>query len=239
MPQLQPGQVVPGQGQAPKLYGTEKPQNNVPFQEKLMQLFKPQEFVTIKNVTDEPLYWQYMPADNETENFSEDGMQRMITREAPEMWYIPAGEVEVVIGASAYRALDVMYKAYMANSTLRKYRDPSSQMYDEKGQHLPRNFNYADGGAQDNFIEIAYLGKATPTFGVQPVAAAPQPAFANPEPLNTSNPTPTHVDPTVPVPKTTDGAPLVEPTYAQPDADVTETAAKKAKELTNAGGNKK
>jgi hypothetical protein len=30
-----------------------------------MRLFKPQEFVTIKNIDDEPLYWQYMPADGE------------------------------------------------------------------------------------------------------------------------------------------------------------------------------
>lgn len=237
MPQLQPGQIIPGQGEAPKLYGTDKPQNNIPFQEKLMGLFKPQEFVTVKNITDEPITWQYMPADNEEEKFSEDGMQRMIMRENPEMWYIPAGGTEVLVGANAYRALDVIYKAYMATSTLKKYRDPSSQLYDKEGQHLPRNFNYADSGAQDTFIEKAYLGKAIPTFGDQQlpvsVAAPTEQATAGqvvpqPEPVE---------DPTIPKPKTTEGAPLVPVTYAEPDADIAE-AAKKAKELTNAGAKK-
>lgn len=163
MPQIQPIDLSQ-QNNGPQLYGTDKPQNNVPLQQKLFDLFKPQEFVTIMNIDDEPLYWQYMPLERETETFSEDGMQRMINRGEPEMWMIAPGETEVIVGESAYRALDTLYKNVTAKSTLARFSDPSSPLYDEKGKHLPKNFNFADSGAQDAFIKRAYLGKAIPTF---------------------------------------------------------------------------
>jgi hypothetical protein len=234
MPQIQPGQVTPGQNGAPKMYGVDKTENTVPFQEKLMRLFKPQEFVTIKNIDDAPLYWQYMPADNEQENFSEDGMQKMINRDAPEMWVINPGEVEVLVGASAYRALDTLYKNYTAKRTLKKFADPTQPQFNENNEHLPKNFNFADGGAQDDFIALAYLGKAQPVFGPQqpaPEAFAP-PVAAQPAPQ--AAPAPQVADPTVPVPNTTDGAPLAPVTYAEPDAP----APAPQKELTNAGTSK-
>jgi hypothetical protein len=239
MPQLQPGQVQPGQDNAPKLYGLEKTENAIPFQERLMRLFKPQEFVTIKNVDDEPCYWQYMPAENEQENFSEDGMQKIITRSNPEMWVIQPGETEVLVGANAYRALDVMYKAYTAKSTLRKFKDPTQPQFNEKNEHLPKNFNFADGGAQDRFLDIAYIGKATPSF--QPTAVAQ--ATTVPQMAMTSAPTQSDVapmngqmdDPNAPKPKTTEGAPLKAPEYADPDKEATN----KAKELVNASTTKK
>jgi hypothetical protein len=224
MPQIQPGQVALGQDGAPKLYGVDKVENTVPFQEKLMRHFKPQEFVTIKNIDDEAVYWQYMPADNEQENFSEDGMQRQINREAPEMWVIQPGETEVLVGASAYRALDVMYKNFTAKSTLRRFSDPSKPQFNEKNEHLPKNFNFADGGAQDAFIERAYLGKAMPSFGAQQQPVVAQPQVAAPAP-------------TAPVsaPAEPVGAPVAPVTYAEPDKDTVN----KAKELTNAGSAKK
>jgi hypothetical protein len=188
MPQLQPGQITPGQNGAPKLYGLDKTENTIPFQERLMRLFKPQEFVTIKNIDDAPIYWQYMPIENEQESFSEDGVQRQILREAPEMWMIPAGKTEVLVGASAYRALDVMYKNVTSKKTLRRFADPTAPQFNEKNEHLPKNFNFADGGAQDAFLEQAYLGKATPSFqnaqpveSSQPVASQPQPSYAQPD----------------------------------------------------------
>lgn len=228
MPQIQPGQVTPGVDGAPKLYGTDKTDNTVPFQQKLMDLFKPQEFVTIKNIDDAPVYWQYMPVDNENESFSEDGMQKQVNRGLPEMWVIEPGQVEVLVGASAYRALDVMYKNVTAKKTLRRYKNPDSQVYDETGNHVPRNFNFADGGTQDLFIEQAYLGKAVPSF--QNFAPAEQPAVAAPvaaRPQVQAQPMTAPVDPTIPKPKTTEGTPVAPVTYAEPDLDETINAAKK------------
>lgn len=233
MPQVQQGQLTPGVDGAPKLYGLDKTENTIPFQERLMRLFKPQEFVTIKNIDNEAVYWQYLPADNEVENFSEDGVQRQIMREAPEMWVILPGETEVLVGASAYRALDVMYKNYTAKSVLKKFKDPTAPQFSEDNQHLPKNFNFADAGAQDAFIEMAYIGKAQLAFSNQPVApAVPQPTGAEATP--TTQAAPMLEDPTIPKPKTTEGAPLQPVTYAEPDAP-----AKPAKELVGNGNTKK
>lgn len=240
MPQIQPGQAIqPGQSGAPKLYGTEKVENTVPFQEKLMRLFKPQEFVTIKNIDDEPIYWQYMPIENEQVGFSEDGMQKITTREDPEMWVIMPGETEVIVGGSAYRALDVMYKAWTAKSTLKKFKDPTQPQFNENNEHLPKNFNFADSGAQDRFLELAYIGKATPSFGQvapaqpeglttqpsQPMAMTSAPTQADIAPMNGQ------MDDEGPKPKTTEGAPLKQPEYAQPDGP-------SKKETANAGAKK-
>jgi hypothetical protein len=237
MPQIQPGQVQPGQGGAPKLYGTEKIENSIPFQERLMRLFKPQEFVTIKNIDDEPIYWQYLPADSEQESFSEDGMQKMISREQPEMWMIPAGETEVLVGASAYMALDVMYKNVTAKKTLKRFADPTQPQFNEKNEHLPKNFNFADGGLQEAFLQQAYLGKAVPTFAgmeAQPPVEATVPA-----PIDTAAVQPVDapvasqpsapIENDLPKPKTTIGAALAPVEYADPDAP-----AKPAKETLGA-----
>lgn len=218
MPQLQSGQLTPGQDGAPKLYGVDKQQNNVPFQEKLMQLFKAHEFVSIKNIDDEPVYWQYLPDSSEQVDFSEDGLQKIISREQPEMWVIGPGETEVLVGASAYRALDVMYKNVSAKKTLKRFRDPASPMFDKEGQHMPKNFNFADAGAQDEFIKQAYLGKAIPSFS-QSASVPAVPAASVPSspvvPVQNAQP----IDNDAPKPKTTEGAPLAPVAYAQPDAE--------------------
>lgn len=220
MPQIKPGQVTPGQDGAPKLYGAEKVENSIPFQERLMRLFKPQEFVTIMNIHDEPIFWQYMPIENEEIGYSEDGMQKITTRQDPEMWQINPGDTEVIVGGSAYRALDVMYKAWTANSTLKRFSDPSAPQFNEKNEHLPKNFNFADGGAQERFIELAYLGKATPSFQAQEaVTTAP----ASQPMAMTSAPTQTDI------------APMT----GQMDDENTKVLKGDKKELTNAGTSKK
>lgn len=252
MPQVQTGQLTPGQDGAPKLYGVDKQENTIPFQEKLIRLFKAHEFVTIKNIDNEPVYWQYMPDSGEQVDFSEDGLQKHISREQPEMWMINPGDVEVIVGASAYRALDVMYKNVTSKRVLNRFKDPNSQVYDEKGQHMPRNFNFADAGAQDAFIQQAYLGKAQPTFAQNSVAA-PAPA----EPLPTSVPngpaapnnqviataetapgvkpmTAQPINNDAPKPKTTEGTPVAPVTYAEPEEQPAPNPMNAAKKLVKA-----
>lgn len=216
MPQIQPGQVQqPGVDGAPKLYGVDKVENTIPFQERMIRLFKAHEFVTVKNIDDEPIYWQYMPQEAEEINSTDDGLQQIVTRDAPEMWVINPGETEVLIGASAYRCLDVMYKNVTAKKTLRRFKDPNKQVYDETGQHQPRNFNFADGGAQEDFLKQAYLGKAQLAFAPQtpvmptvaPVAAAPAAPAVQQQPVDE-----------VPQPRVPEGAPLAPVAYAEPDA---------------------
>lgn len=234
MPKVDTSQVQPGVNGAPQLYGTQKVENTVPFQEKLMRLFQPQEFVTIKNIDDAPVYWQYLPVEAEDISYDQSGLQKQVTRQDPEMWVIEPGQTEVLVGASAYRALDVMYKNWAAKSTLRKYKDPTSQLYDEKGSHLPRNFNFADGGAQDDFIRQAYVGKAIPTFGAVPQLTVQDRPVVTPEevakqPVVTTSEQNPNIKPMTaeePAPKTTEGAPLAPVTYADPDMETATSSAK-------------
>lgn len=242
MPQLKSGQIAPGQNGAPKLYGVGKNENSIPFQERLMRLFKAQEYVTIKNVDTEPCYWQYMPQESEHEAFSEDGMQKIITRETPEMWMIMPGDTEVLVGASAYRALDVMYKNYTSKATLKRFRDPTSPTYDESGKHLPKNFNFADGGSQDSFIELAFIGKAQMVFESQPAGVAPPVAPASPAPEVPETAAPVETPPAddlSPKPKTTDGAPLETPQYAQPEDEQLASDKPKIKSMKEVSGGPK
>lgn len=213
MPQLQKGQLQPGQNGAPKLYGVDKVENTIPFQQRLFERFKPAEYVTVKNITGEAIYWQYMPQDGEEIQFSEDGYQRQIYRQEPEMWMIEAGQTEALVGASAYLALDTMYKKWAADSILKRFKDPSSPNYDERGQHLPKNFNYADAGMQEDFINQAYLGKATLAFNTSEGEETPPPAPAAEPPRNT----------------------LDTQTYATPDNASSDNAPSAKKVLANAG----
>lgn len=162
MPQLSPMQVQAGQAGTPEIYGKGQQTDNVPFQDRVAKLFKPTEYVEIKNIDDEPLYWQYMPTDNEQIDFTEDGTQTIVTRKDPEMWMIPAGKTEPIIGASAYRALDTLYKQMAAKKVLSRFADPAKGEFDATGTHVPRNFNFSDGGAQERFLKEAYVGKANP-----------------------------------------------------------------------------
>jgi hypothetical protein len=212
-----------------------------------MRKFKAQDFVTIKNVSDRPVYWQYIPLEGEQESFSEDGMQKHITRQTPEMWYIPAGETEVLVGESAYLCLDVMYKQIAVDSTTKKFRDPTSPLFDANGQHLPKNFNFSDSGLQDDVIKAAYLGKATPVFeSYVPVAEGnktTQPQIS-PEIPNPSSDdqikTPTTAPNGQPAPEIDTGSSRTWPapaasttTYAEPDIETP------VKELSNAGSTKR
>lgn len=234
MPQLQKGQTTPGANGAPELYGTQKVENTIPFQERLMRLFKAQEFVTIRNIDDEPLYWQYMPTDGETENMSEDGMQKQIYRTDPEMWTMGPGDVEVMVGANAYRALDVMYKNVTAKKTLAMFKDPSAPQFNEKNEHLPKNFNYADGGLQDAFIKKAYLGKAMPTFAGQAAVETPSVgASVIGDAFEVATPPVAPPNDELPQPKTTEGAPLAPVAYADPD-NAAPSLVKSAKETFSA-----
>lgn len=171
MPIVQNNQMQNGAG-APQPYGVQTVENTIPFQERLLRLFKPQEYVRIKNIDEAPVYWQYLPSDNEDIQNTVDGMQKIVTRGKPEMWFIEPGAEEVLVGANAYMALDVMYKNVTAKKTLKQNGITAS--FDKEGAHLPKNFNFADGGTQDIFIKQAYLGKATPTFGNVQAEPAPE-----------------------------------------------------------------
>lgn len=178
MPQITPGQVVPGQNGAPALYGINSVENAIPFQERLMRLFAPHEWVEIKNVADEPIYWQYLPSHAEEITHEPGTQMKTVQRGTPEMWVIEPGQTEKLVGASAYMALDVMYKNITANSVLKRAGITNS--FDKENNHVPKNFNFSDGGTQETFIKQAYLGKVE----LFQTSAAPSPI----EPMQPATP---------------------------------------------------
>lgn len=175
MPQITPGNAQ-GDNGTPALYGVDKVENAIPFQERLMRLFQPQDFVTIKNIAEEPILWQYLPSHAEDIQHEPGTQMKTVVRGTPEMWVINPGTTETLVGASAYMALDVMYKYVTASKTLKQSGITTS--YDKENNHLPKNFNFADGGAQEAFIKQAYLGKATPQFNTPQPNVAKEPANA-------------------------------------------------------------
>lgn len=136
-------------------YGVVNTDNKLTLQERLLKLFQPHEFVTVINIDDQPLIWQYMPEHNENISFSEDLMHRIVDRAQPEVWQLDPGESEVIVGASAYLMLDNLYKRVVAKKAV-------DTMKVKEGQ--ARNFNFMAANQMDKFINSAYLGKTTPTF---------------------------------------------------------------------------
>lgn len=165
MPILKPGEALPSQiSETPELYGVKVATNGQMFQERLMEKFGPEQYVEIKNIDDAPLIWQYMPESSERETFDQGGNQRHIYRNQPEQRYILPGESEVIVGASAYRALDVLYKTLAAKASVREYRNPDKPTYDKDGTYRQRSFNFSDTQVQDKAIDHAFLGVVAPTF---------------------------------------------------------------------------
>lgn len=172
MPILKPGQSLGQNETAPELQGVTLNTNSTQFQERLLAKFKPQEYVEIKNIDDSPLYWQYMPQENETETTDETGRMHQTYRTDPELWGLRPGESEFMIGACAYRALDVLYKNVAAKRALKTLKDPNDPRKAKDGSYTQVSFNFSDAGIQEEVVKQAYLGKATPTFGRPSVEAS-------------------------------------------------------------------
>lgn len=155
MPQIRPSEA--GNKPAQKPYGVATSDNTKTFQQRMMERFAPQDFVTVVNIDNEALVWQYLPAHAEDFEYTPDPMK--ITRRAlPELWELAPGASEALVGANAYLMLDNLYKKVVA----KKVQGDSPEV---PGQ--ARNFNYADGGQQEDFLDKAFLGKTTPQFNVQ------------------------------------------------------------------------
>lgn len=190
MPILKPGQVIDGQDKAPELYGVKPQTNSMMFQERLLKLFQPQQFVNMKNIDDETLYWQCVPETSETVTYTQGGSMKDTHRLPPEQWYLMPGDTEPIPGYAALVGFDALYKKVAAKSTLKQYKDPSNPQYSKDGSYTPRNFNFSDANVQEATINEAFKGIAVPTFGGTPAPSVEQPA-SQPESDGRKWPTPT------------------------------------------------
>lgn len=138
-----------------KPYGIQPNTNQMTFQQRLMERFKAHEYVKVINVDNESFMWQYMPAEKEEYEFTPDGMHRHTRREDPEVWMLDPGESETIVGANAYIMIEALYKKVIAKKV---------EMTVEVKPGQARSFNFADGTAQDYWIDHILVGKEIPTF---------------------------------------------------------------------------
>jgi hypothetical protein len=153
MPLVQPGaQQGP---QSPKPYGVNMGDNNLTLHERLMKRFKAHEFVMVRNIDDEVLTWQYLPAHAEDVEYTSDPM-KITRREMPELWEMAPGDQEALVGANAYLMVNALYKKVVAKRTA-----PA-----QEGQAT--SFNYSDPNQQEQLINEILIGKTAPQFEIQP-----------------------------------------------------------------------
>jgi len=144
-------------------------QENKLFRERLMDRFKPTQFVRVINLDDEPFQWQWMPDDGEEEMMDTDGLMRQVSgRKAftngyreqidgnEQKWVINPGDSEVLLGSNAYLMIEGLYKKLVA-------KDKINQSPDQEATKA-RNFNWNDGKQQEEWIDKIFLGVEDPRF---------------------------------------------------------------------------
>lgn len=150
MPKLNPSLT-----QDIKPYGVGGNTNQLTFQERLLERFKPHEYVKVINVDDESYMWQYMPAENEEYEYTPDGMHRHTRRGDPEIWMLDPGESETIIGACAYLMIEGLYKKLMSKKVM-AVPNPNPV--------IARKFNFGDPTQAEYWIDRILVGKELPTF---------------------------------------------------------------------------
>lgn len=150
MPQINPAttkDVTP--------YGVGTNTNQLPFQERLLERFKPHEYVKVINVDDESFIWQYMPAEKEEYEYTPDGMHRHTRRDDPEVWMLEPGESETIIGACAYLMIEGLYKKLMSKKVMATVNPNPA---------IARKFNFGDPTQAEYWIDRILVGKELPSF---------------------------------------------------------------------------
>lgn len=138
----------------------------VPFKQRLMDLFRAQDYVRVKNIDNEPYQWQYMPTDAEETIVQQDATKittgrpsfnsdytRMIGGKE-QFWQIAPGAEEVILGENAYVMIEGLYKRLVAKAAINK--NPDAEV---------RQYNWTDVTMQREIIGKIFLGVERPTFG--------------------------------------------------------------------------
>jgi len=134
--------------------------------EKLRIMFEPTDFVRVINPDTEAYVWQWLPPQKEDVTFTDGTVPMKIThRGDPEIWKLDSGQSGTLVGANAYIMIDGLVKRMMAKKVVA--REPNVK----PGQ--ARNFNFSDDVAQQEWIEVIYLGLDNPFETGAKVATVP------------------------------------------------------------------
>lgn len=123
--------------------------------EKLSKLFIGTDFVKVINPDTEPFVWQWLPPNKEEVSFTDGSVPMKIThRGDPEVWKLEGGQSGTIVGANAYVMIDGLVKRMMSKKAIA--RQPNTK----PGEN--RNFNFSDDIAQQEWINVIYLGIDNP-----------------------------------------------------------------------------
>lgn len=150
MPQRDPAQI-----KKQDIYGKDEIDFTITIRERLLTRFKAHEHVQVKNIDNEDMEWQYVPDYAEQTNITDEGT-RITTREDPELWYIEAGQTDVLIGACAFIFFDKLIKTLMIKQVGIVERPDNAKQI--------RNFNFKDPMRAEKFIDEIFMGKVSPSF---------------------------------------------------------------------------
>ena len=151
---------------------------NKPFRERLRDRYKPQDYVRVINIDNEPFEWQWFPSDGEESYFTDNGAVRVVEgRQAftknyeqklpghEQLWVIEPGESEVIIGENADLFIEGLYKRLVAKDKVKTMKVTETQA---------RSFNWNDGLMQEEMIDKIFLGKESINFN-EPVRSETSP----------------------------------------------------------------
>lgn len=120
-----------------------QPVSSESLAEKLHKMFKPSDYVRIKNIDEVPSGWIFVdPADELVER--PDNVTRRVTPGKPQATVLQPGETKVIPGWQGYIALDRLWKDY-------------AQRHSTKDKPIMSN-----DVAMDNFLSESYLGVFDP-----------------------------------------------------------------------------
>lgn len=157
-----------------------------PFRDRLRDRYAATQYVRVKNIDTHDFEWQYFPIEGELEEFTDNGAVRVVTgRQAftkkyeqalpgnEQIWMIPAGQEEVLLGANADLFIEGLFKLMVSKGTFEKFLGKN---YDPEAKRDYKNapelkFNWNDGLLQEQFIDEICLGVEQPNFDFRPPTA--------------------------------------------------------------------
>jgi hypothetical protein len=161
MPQLQKNQAQSGKT------ATTIKENRI-FRDRLRDRYKPEDYVRVINIDNEPFEWQWFPTTGESTYFTDNGAVRVTEGRQgftknyesklpgnEQQWVIDAGDSEVIIGENADLMIEGLYKRLVAKDKVKKMNVTETQA---------RSFNWNDGLMQEEMIDKIFLGIETPNF---------------------------------------------------------------------------
>lgn len=157
MPRLDPSTIKPSQ-----IYGKQEVENNLTMGERIRKRFKPTDTVKVHNLTNTTIEWQWLEESDETYGIEDETNIKIVERKDPGLWVLGPGEQDILPGSCAYVMIEALFKqiSVMKTGIIIRPLDESEI----------KNFGFDDPAAQEQMIDLIFLGKITPQMMQQAAA---------------------------------------------------------------------